>query len=62
MYKKVIFLIPFQRFNGLHNLKNDYVQSPKAVIMYLNLNTIPNLIANTFSAALGITCSQALIF
>lgn len=38
--KKSFFLIPFQRFNRLHNLKNDYVQSPKAAVMYLNLNTI----------------------
>lgn len=40
MYKKSFFLIPFQRFNRLHNLKNDYVQGPKAAVMYLNLNTI----------------------
>lgn len=39
--KKSFFLIPFQRFNRPHNLKNDYVQSPKAAVMYLNLNTTP---------------------
>lgn len=53
MYKKVVFLIPFQRFNGLHNLKNDYVQSPKAVIMYLNLNTIPQSYCKYFFGRFG---------
>ena len=51
--KKSFFLIPFQWFNRQHNLKDDYVQSPKAAIMYLNLNTIPQSYCKYFFSRFG---------